>query len=120
LREVIHDYFRKMILLPLDFIPDAALKHSERIARFTVDSVQPALDARKVMQPTLVIHGESDSKVASRYGRAVYENLASPQKELYLIPVAGHTNLARIGGSEYQKRILEFFVKHMVRTPTPA
>lgn len=119
LREVIHDYFRQMFLLPLDFIPDAALERAERIAHFPVDSVQPEMDARKVLQPTLIIHGESDNKVASEYGRRVYENLASPERELYIIPAAGHTDLASVGGSEYQKRILGFFQEHMVRTASP-
>ena len=118
LREVIHDYFRQMFLLPVDFIPDAALKHSERIAHFSVDSVQPALDARRVLQPTLIIHGESDKKISSGYGRQVYENLASPNKELYLIPAAGHTDLAAIGGPEYESRLLRFLQKH-VRRPDP-
>lgn len=119
LRDVIHDYFRQMFLVPFYFIPDAALKYSERIAHFSVDSVQPALDARKVIQPTLIVHGESDSKVASQYGRTVYDNLASPQRELYLIPAAGHTDLARVGGTEYHKRVLGFFMNYMVRPAPP-
>jgi hypothetical protein len=71
-------------------------------------------------EQNLIIHGESDRKVASEYGRIVDENLASPLKEIYLVPAAGHTDLARVGGPEYQSRILGFFVKYMVRTAPPS
>jgi pimeloyl-ACP methyl ester carboxylesterase len=120
LREVIHDYFRQMFHLPVDFIPDAALKHSERIAHFVVDSVRPVDDARRILQPTMIIHGEADSKISPEYGKRVFDNLASPNKELYLIPMAGHDDLAAVGGSEYQRRILAFFNRHLISPGPPA
>jgi uncharacterized protein len=119
LREVVHDYFRQMFLVPLNAIPDAALRNSERIARFAVDSVCPACDARRVVQPTMIVHGEADNKIAADYGRQVFDNLASPNKELYLIKNAGHNDLAAVGGSEYRDRIVQFFLKYMVNTSMP-
>ena len=113
LREIIHDYFRQMFLVPLDFIPDAALKHSERIAGFSVDSVCPAADAHKILQPTMIVHGESDDKISSDHGRRVFDNLASPKKEWYLIAEAGHNNIAYVGGTDYQRRIVGFFATHL-------
>ena len=119
LREVIHDYFRQMFFVPLNAIPDAALKHSEEIAHFAVDSVRPVDDARTILQPTMIVHGETDtrSRLSTEDGYSL--NLASPNKELYLIPEAGHNDLADVGGSEYQGRILAFFNRYLVRPGPP-
>ncbi len=120
LREVVHDYFRQMFIVPLNSIPDAALERSERIAHFTVDSVAPVLDARRILQPTMIVHGEADNKIAADCGRRVFDNLASPNKELYLIKDAGHNDLAAVGGSDYRQRIIQFFVRYLVKGTAPA
>ena len=114
LREVVHDYFRQMFHVPMDLIPDAALKHSERIAHFSVDSVRPVDDARLILQPTMIVHGEVDSKISAEYGKRVFKNLASSVKQLYLISQAGHDNLGSAGGIEYQQALVGFFEKHLV------
>jgi uncharacterized protein len=119
LREVIHDYFQQMFYLPLNAIPDAALKHSEQIAHFAVDSVHPVDDARRILQPTMIIHGEADSKIAPEYGKRIYANLASPNTELYLIPRAGHDDIAAVGGIEYQKRLAAFFRRYLLTARPP-
>jgi pimeloyl-ACP methyl ester carboxylesterase len=114
LREVIHDYFRQMFYVPLDFIPDAALVNTERIAGFRVDDVTPEADARRITQPTMIIHGALDHKVSPHYGRRVFDNLASEHKEWYLIDRAGHDDVAAGGGAEYEHRILDFFGRFLV------
>jgi pimeloyl-ACP methyl ester carboxylesterase len=114
LREVVHDYFRQMFFLPMTSIPDAVLKRSEQIAHFRVDGVCPACDARNILQPTLIVHGEDDNKIAADQGRRVFDNLASPYKEFYLVKGAGHDDLAAVGGLEYRRRILQFFARYMV------
>ena len=120
LREVIHDYFRQRFFVPLDFISDEAMEHSERIAHFSVDSVRPVEAARHILQPTMIVHGGSDHKISADYGRRVYENLASTHKELYIIESAGHDDLAEVGGPEYRRRIIDFFTKYLARPAPPA
>ena len=109
LRGVIHDYFRQMYFVPSYFIPDAALVNSERIARFQVDSVSPEQDARRITQPTMIVHGSADRKISSQYGRLVFDNLASTHKEWYLVEGAGHSDIGNVGGAEYEARIVGFF-----------
>jgi dipeptidyl aminopeptidase/acylaminoacyl peptidase len=120
LREVVHDYFRRMFFVPMDSIPDAVLKRSEEIAHFRVDRVCPACDARNILQPTLIVHGEADNKISADQGRRVFDNLASPYKEFYLVKGAGHDDLAAVGGTEYRQRILLFLARYMAADGPPA
>lgn len=113
LRQVIRDYFAELIHFHVDFIPDAALKYTERIAHFSVDSVQPAISAFNITQPTMIVHGNLDRKISVVYGRQVFENLNSSQKEWYLISGGDHNNLSNVGGAEYELRIVTFFKKYV-------
>ncbi len=113
LRTVIHDYFARMFLIRADWIPDRALTHTENIAHFAIDSVQPAIAARFVSQPTMVIHGLNDDRINPAYGKLVFDNLRSREKEWYPISGGGHDNLHKAGGKEYEQRIVAFFQKQL-------
>lgn len=117
LRSVIHDYFARMFLVKINFIPDKALTYTEQIAHFEVDSVQPVLSAKSVTQPMMIIHGLKDEHISSSYGKKVFDNLSSKEKIWYPIPNGNHNNHSSVGGSQYNKRILEFFNKYLVLTP---
>ena len=113
LRQIIHDYSARRYFLRADFLVDRALAHSEMIAHFRIDSVRPAFSAREVTQPVMVVHGLDDHRISPAYGKEVFDNLASREKEWYPIPHAGHDNVRRVGGKEYQQKILEFFQAHL-------
>ena len=114
LRDIIRDYFAEMIHFHLDIIPDEALNNTERIAHFSVDSVRPALSAFQITQPMMIIHGNQDQKISVSYGKQVFENLHSLQKEWYPISGGNHNNLRNIGGAEYEHRIITFFKKYLI------
>lgn len=60
--------------------------------------------------PLLFIHGLADDDVPARMSRQLYE--ASPQpKQLWLVPMAGHTDLARIAGQTYFDRVQDFLAE---------
>ncbi len=115
LRQVIHDYFARMFFIRADFIPDRALVITQQIAHFAVDSVQPAVAARSITQPTMVIHGLKDDRINPAYGRLVFEHLASQTKEWYPVPAAGHDNVRRVGGAEFDQRVSLFFLRNLKR-----
>lgn len=57
--------------------------------------------------PVLYIHGLEDSETPAEMTKALYE--ASPQpKQLYLVPGAGHNNVAQIAGREYLDVVQNF------------
>ena len=113
LREIVHDYFAVEFHLRINSIPDAALKYSEKIAKFNVDSIQPALSAKDITQPVLVIHGLSDENISWKYGKEIYDNLKSKDKMWYPIPNGTHFNLSKVGGQKLKMLILQYFKKYI-------
>jgi dipeptidyl aminopeptidase/acylaminoacyl peptidase len=113
LKNTLRDYFERMAHIKLDFIPDRALEYSEKIAGFEADSVSPALAAKNITQPIMIIHGLNDEHINSKYGKLDFDNIASAHKFWY--PVAGgtHTNLGEAGGEELNKKIKSFFAQYL-------
>lgn len=64
----------------------------------------------KISCPILVIHGERDSLIPVRLGRALYEAAREP-KEWLAVPGAGHNDVPFAGGREYLSRIDTFLRK---------
>jgi len=116
LRETLHDYWFQMCGISLAFIPDAAMRKTEHIARFTVDSVKPEIDARSIINPVMIIHGVMDKKISIEYGKRVYDNLHSQMKEWYSIEYGGHDDLPEIGGNAYYEKVSSFFREHICRS----
>jgi len=70
---------------------------------------------RKVSQlrmPTLFIHGMEDTRVPADMSEALYAAARQP-KRLWLVPYAGHNDVADIAGAEYF-RVVESFLKQYV------
>ncbi len=62
---------------------------------------------KNLKMPVLVIHGTSDQTIPSTMSEELYEALSVP-KQLYLVPNAGHNDLATVAGLQYQEKIKEF------------
>jgi uncharacterized protein len=63
--------------------------------------------APSLKMPVLYIHGLEDSETPPEMTKALYN--ASPQpKQLYLVPGAGHNNVAQIAGREYLDVVQNF------------
>ncbi len=62
--------------------------------------------------PVLIIAGEGDDMIPAENGRRLYQAAREP-KELWVIPVGGHGGTVAAAGSEYNKRVGDFFDKHM-------
>lgn len=68
------------------------------------DSLSKVKDLK---MPLFYIHGLDDAEVPADMSRQLYE--ASPQpKELWLVPMAGHNDLARIAGQTYFDQVQDF------------
>lgn len=58
--------------------------------------------------PLLVVHGDSDRVVPAKHGRRLHQAHPGPDKNILLIPGAGHNNLFRLAGDEIEQAILGF------------
>ena len=62
--------------------------------------------------PLLIIAGEGDDMIPAENGRRLFHAAKEP-KELWVIPVAGHGGTVAAAGNAYNKRIGDFFDKHL-------
>lgn len=63
---------------------------------------------RKVTTPTLIIHGENDVLIPPEEGQQLYEQSGADDKQLVLIPGAGHNDLMYVGMEQYLKALSNF------------
>ena len=57
--------------------------------------------------PVLFIHGTADYIVPVEMGRKLFDAAPEP-KQLYIVPDAGHNNLAQFAGAEYLQKVRHF------------
>lgn len=58
--------------------------------------------------PVLLIHGESDTVIASTHSKEIFELLGSTKKEMWIVPGGKHEALWNAKKTEYEKRVLDF------------
>ena len=63
--------------------------------------------AGKLAVPLLSIHGDEDSIIPMKFGRALYDAAPGP-KEWYEVKGAGHNDVIPRGGNPYYQRIETF------------
>ncbi len=86
-----------------------------RKAKFPdLESVLPRLG-----QPWLMIHGGADNYIKPDMARQLLA-LAREPKELWIVEKAKHNQSMQTANGEYQRRVLEFFDKHLGSTPAPS
>ena len=115
LRETIADYMKRLYAVPWNRFMRIILERSERIANFSVDEVAPERAARKVTQPVLIVHGDTDERINVEYGRRNYQNLASRDKRLLVVEGAGHLNVSEVGGELLDEQVHGWINTHIHR-----
>jgi uncharacterized protein len=115
LREVVFDYMNRLSGISVRQISDRALDRAGEIARFPVDSIRPEESALHIVQPVMVVHGLQDKHISPEYGKRVYQNLRSADKEWVPVAQASHFNVASKGGEAYKQQIIDFMRRWMTR-----
>lgn len=78
-----------------------------------VDAVSPVLAIGKLAPaPILIIAGDGDKLIPVTNGRKLFAAALEP-KELWIIPGVDHGGTIAAAGSGYEKRVGEFFDKHL-------
>ncbi|MEZ2302762.1 MAG: alpha/beta hydrolase [Microcoleus sp.] len=62
----------------------------------------------RLEMPVLFIHGTADTVVPVEMSKKLFDAAPEP-KQLYIVPDAGHNNLADFAGAEYLEKISNFF-----------
>ncbi|HKB38126.1 MAG TPA: alpha/beta fold hydrolase [Gemmataceae bacterium] len=63
-------------------------------------------------RPLLMIHGEADTYIKPEMARALFEQAREP-KEFWLVEGAKHNQAQQVAGAEYERRVREFFNRHL-------
>ena len=108
LSDVVFDYQKLWLGLESRFISDYTLKRAAKIAKFPANKIKPAESAKNISQPIFYAHGDADANVSVEYGRLIFKNLASQNKELVIVEGAGHENVMGYGGENYWKKLMAF------------
>ena len=91
--------------------PNAArMAHRFGLSSDGLDALAQALSARiqSIALPALVIHGAEDTLIPVDAGVALHEELGSHEKELVIIPGAGHNDIMMVGAEQYFSAIEKF------------
>lgn len=106
---IVSDYQKQLFFhIRLPAATKMALKKAAEIANFEPETVRPVESAKNIEQPILLIHGDADEKISVEYGRRIFANLASAQKELVIVPGAHHNDVHFKGGKSLGNRVLHF------------
>ncbi|MGD7023542.1 alpha/beta hydrolase [Rossellomorea vietnamensis] len=76
-------------------------------AGYTFSEASAVEQVKKNDLPLFIIHGDQDELVPTEMANVLYEE-ASGEKELWIVPGAGHTEAYTVAEEEYQKRLKEF------------
>jgi alpha-beta hydrolase superfamily lysophospholipase len=113
LSEIVYQYQKRYCFgLGLRFASNRALTLAGRVANFDPFEIQPIEACANIKQAILMNHGDADHHINIRYGKQLFEALASTDKTFYTVKGAGHTNLYTIGGEDYYKNTLSFIAAH--------
>lgn len=81
--------------------------------KINANEVSPLDSIVNVEFPALLIHGENDSQIPVKNSQLLYENSNKDKTELWIVSNADHGMAFVVNPEEYQKKVLEFFGKHL-------
>lgn len=111
LRDVVHDYQSRLFHFHWEDIVEDGLQRAGELACFPPDSIQPAVVAKGIRQPVLMVHGDADRNIRIDYGRAIFDSLASTDKAFYTVAGADHYTVHALGGQAYKDTVQAFLAR---------
>ncbi|WP_159885907.1 alpha/beta hydrolase [Paenibacillus puerhi] len=110
---------KRMYHLPsFPFLSSTSLL-TKLLAGYSFREASAVNQVRHAKVPILFIHGTGDTFVPFAMVHALYENCAS-EKELYIVPGAGHGMAYRTDTDGYRQAMEQFIGKHMTPSPEQA
>lgn len=79
-------------------------------AGYTFKEASAIKQVAKNTDPLLIIHGDNDDLVPTDMGHQIYE-AAGGEKELWIVPDAGHTKAFDVATEEYHERVEAFITR---------
>jgi uncharacterized protein len=94
-------YAKNLEIFPLDLLLTQRFDSLQKLQANGSSGEKP------LQMPVLFIHGTADTQVPSVMSEALYAAAPEP-KQIWLVPEAGHNNVADVAGSEYLQAVQRF------------
>jgi pimeloyl-ACP methyl ester carboxylesterase len=114
-----HHYFIQRLLPDWCFgvFAKATLRRMRREKGLRFPHLEQALP-QLAGRPLLMIHGGGDTYIKPAMAKALYE-LAGEPRDFWLVEGAKHNQALQVANGDYQKRVLEFFERHLAPDVSP-
>jgi uncharacterized protein len=98
-------------------IAGGALRELRRMRGWRFPHLETAL-RRLAPRPLLMIHGGADNYIKPEMAQELFKRAKSP-KELWIVDDAKHNQALTVAGEQYRRRVLNFFLEHLVGEEEP-
>jgi fermentation-respiration switch protein FrsA (DUF1100 family) len=98
--------------LPALFLSRLLLWQVESRLGFDPFALNPIDRIGEVRAPILLIAGSDDRHTTIGESKALFD-AARPPKELWIVEGASHESFHQFDGREYERRVLDFFARHL-------
>lgn len=107
--EIVFDYGKRMARgVMLKPVTDYALRRAGEEGGFDPQVVRPIESVTQINQPVMIAHGDADQRISVSYGQDLYDNLKTEDKELVIVPGAGHLDMMEVGGEGFISLVMDF------------
>ena len=109
LDEVVFDYGKRVAKgVMIKQLSDYVLKRAGEEANFDPAAVRPIASAKEIEQAVLIAHGDADKRISVDNAQDLFDSLKTENKELVIVPGAGHLDMMEVGGEGYQSLLMDF------------
>ncbi len=112
---MINSLYRQFFFLKYPFTSLTKLL-AKLILKIDATKISPEKAIKQITAPILLIHGEKDSQIPVENSYRLHK--ANPKTELWIIEEADHGEAHYLRKEEYEKKVLDFFNKHLNKTST--
>lgn len=114
LSQIVFDYKKRIMYgFGIRFLSDYALKRAGKMGGFDPSLIKPIVSVKNINQPILIAHGNSDDNINIKYGRQLYEALASSEKLFIEVDKGEHSGLFVSGGQKYIDQTMSFIAQQL-------
>ena len=110
-QDIVKKIIREETGMPSRLTMQMVNRKMKRCANFRYDEATALYSVKRTKIPILFVHGTADDFVPSYMSELCYDACSS-EKELFLVPGAGHGEAFLCDSAGYQQKLLEFFAKH--------
>jgi len=112
LRDTVDDHFRAHTGMPSGYFGALAVPIAEWKLGLNMDDVSPLREISKLKVPVYLIGGTSDDLAPPKGIHELYD-AARSEKELWMVPWAGHADFFSYAEAEYKQRVGDFLGRHL-------